>query len=126
MWPTEPAKAGWSFNKWQISIIPKERRQRRLVMRLRCRSGREWAAAPAAAVEREGVVAVAAVPAAGGGAVARAAALAVVAVPRVVRAVAGGHVARVAVDPAADAVAMENRVIAMVDAATAAASSSRT
>ena len=119
-------KAGWSFNKWQISIILKERRQRRPVMHLRCRSGREWAAAPAAVAEQAGGVAVAAVPAAAGGAVARAAALGVVAVPRVVRAVAVGHVARVAVDPAADAVAMESRVIATVDAGTAAASSSRT
>ena len=27
MWPTEPARAGWSFNKWQKARIPKQLRR---------------------------------------------------------------------------------------------------
>jgi len=27
VWPTEPARAGWSFNKWQKTRIPKYRHQ---------------------------------------------------------------------------------------------------
>jgi hypothetical protein len=27
VWPTEPARAGWSFNKWQKTRIPKQLRR---------------------------------------------------------------------------------------------------
>jgi hypothetical protein len=121
VWPTEPAKAAWSFNKWQISKIPKDRRQRLLVMRLRCRSGREWAAAPVAVVAQVDVAA-AVVPAAVE--VARAAALVAaeaLLADRVAADARAGLVAR-----AADAVVTASHGIAMVGVATAAASSSRT
>ena len=59
MWPTEPAKADWSFNKWQIT---KKRRRNQLPLHLpssRHRKGRAWAEAPVVAAVRADAVAVA-------------------------------------------------------------------
>jgi hypothetical protein len=47
----EPARAGWSFNKWQKTRIPKQRRQRSQINRRR--NGLGPAVAPVAAAEPE-------------------------------------------------------------------------
>jgi hypothetical protein len=91
-------------------------------MRHRCRSGREWAAVLAAGVVQVDAEAVVVVPAAG--AVARVAALVAAVARREDK--AAGDAAKVAVDRVADVGATGNRVTAMVGAATAAVSSSRT
>ena len=56
MWPTEPARAGWSFNKWQRTRIPKGRRLPSPGNRHRSSSRQPsvpaWAEARAAVVER--------------------------------------------------------------------------
>jgi hypothetical protein len=90
-------------------------------MRLQCRSGREWAAAPAVVAEQGDAAAVAVVPAAV--VAARVEVLAVVAARPEARA---ADAAKVAVDQVADAGAMENRAIVTADGETAAVSSSRT
>ena len=120
MWPTEPAKADWSFNKWQKTRIPKELRQNSR----RQRNVHGWAeapvveAVPAAAVDAAAVDVVAQAAVAPGGAAAQAdkAAVADKAV-----------VARVAKVVSVVAEAVRARAaIATVGAETVAASSSRT
>jgi hypothetical protein len=120
VWPTEPAKAGWSFNKWQKTRILKELRRRHLSNRLRSGPGRAAARAVVAAPADVVVVAVAdgaaQVPVAD-------AALPVdrVAVAVVRAAKAADVAARAAVD-----VAKVKVVTATVDVETVEASSSRT
>ena len=129
MWPKEPAKAGWSFNKWLKTRIPKElRRQHRPMGRdrnLRRKNGPEPAVALAVAAVPVDVADAAVVDVAALAAVAPAAvvdpAAAVVAADKA--AVARG--ARVA-SAAADGDVTAKAAIAMADVAMAAASSSRT
>ena len=118
MWPTEPARAGWSFNKWLKTRIPKELRRHHLSSRPR--NGRGLAAARAVVAAPADVVVVAVAVEAGRVPVADVA-LRVdrVAVVRAVKAV--DVAARAAVD-----VAKAKGVIATADAATVEASSSRT
>ena len=62
MWPTEPAKADWSFNKWQKTRILKQRHPRLPNSRRRNsrrRNGRAWAAVRGAVVALVDVVDVA-------------------------------------------------------------------
>jgi hypothetical protein len=119
VWPTEPAKAGWSFNKWRKTSIPKElrpnSRQRQSVHAL--------AVVPAVVAVLAGVAVAAAVDAAAQAAVAPAEV-----VDRVAEAVDQAEAAvRVAKAASAAAEGVRARVvIATVDAAMAAASSSRT
>lgn len=122
----EPARAGWSFNKWQKTRIPRVRRHLRPSRQRRHRSVPALAAALVAAAVPVDVVVAAAVDVADLAVVAPV----VVADPAAVAvAVAAG---RAAVARAARAVnaavgAVSARVAtAMVDAETAAASSSRT
>jgi hypothetical protein len=123
VWPTEPAKADWSFNKWLKTRILKKRRRHRPAkgQHLRQQSGRAWAVARAA-VAALAVAAVVVAPAAD--AADQAVALAAVVVRLADKAAAdatAGPVARVA-----DVDAMESRVIVTVAEATAEVSSSRT
>ena len=120
MWPTEPAKAGWSSNKWQKTKL----RRKQLPLHQpssRHRKDHVWAVALAAAavpavVVVEAVVDAAALEAAVLGAVVDpAAAVDRAAVGREVRAVS-----------AAEEAGTAKVVIAMADAATVEASSSRT
>ena len=113
MWPTEPAKAGWSFNKWQITRIPKELRRHHSPMR-RHRNDRGLAVARAVVAELADV-ADAAVVAEAGQVPAAGVAL------RADRAVAA-HVARVRAARAVVDAASAKVVTAMADGATEEAS----
>jgi hypothetical protein len=120
VWPTEPAKAGWSFNKWRETRIPKElrpnNRQRQNVHALAVVLG--------AAAELADVAVAAAVDAAAQAAVAPAEVVdraAAVAVDKGEAAVPAAKAASAAAEAAKARV-----VIATVDAAMGAASSSRT
>jgi len=121
VWPTEPAKAGWSFNKWRKTRIPKELRP----------NSRQRQNVHALAVAPEVVAVLAAV--ADAAAVDAAAQAAVAPVEVVDRVEAAGAVdraeaaVRAAKAASAAAEAVKARVvIATVDAAMVAASSSRT
>ncbi len=59
MWPTEPARAGWSFNKWQKTRILKDRRHRHPSNQRRHRNVHAWAEAPVAVAVPADVVAAA-------------------------------------------------------------------
>ena len=117
VWPTEPAKAGWSFNKWQITRIPKElRRHHSLMRRHRNDPGlvaaRAVVAAPAVVADAAAVAEAVQVPVAGVALLAD-------------RAVAA-HVARVRAARAVVDAASAKVVTATADGATVEASSSRT
>jgi hypothetical protein len=120
----EPARAGWSFNKWQKTRIPKVRRQLRPSRQRRHRSVPALAAALVAAAVPVGVVVAAAVDVADLAVVAPV----VVAEPAAAVVVAADRAAARAARAVNAAVgAVSARVAtAMVDAETAAASSSRT
>jgi hypothetical protein len=118
VWPTEPAKAGWSFNKWQKTRILKELPRHHLSNLLRNGQG---PAAARAVVAAPADVADAAVVAEAGQVLVAGVALRV---DRVV--VAAAHVVRVrAARAVVDAVSAKV-VTAMGDGATVEASSSRT
>ena len=122
----EPARAGWSFNKWRKTRIPKVRRHLRPSSQRRHRSVPALAVALAVAAEPEDAVVAAVVDVAAPAAVELVVAVALadrVAVVAADRA-AVAHAAR-AVN-AAVVVVSARVAIAMVDAETAAASSSRT
>jgi hypothetical protein len=117
VWPTEPAKAGWSFNKWQKTRIPKELRRHHSPTR-RHRNDPERAVARAAA----GAPAVVADAVA----VAEADRVPVVGVALQADRAAVARAARVRVARAAVDAASAKVVTVMADAATVEASSSRT
>jgi hypothetical protein len=120
VWPTELAKAGWSFNKWRKTRIPKELRPNSR----RQQNVHALAVVPAAAEVLADVADAGVVDAAGQAAVAPAEV-----VDRVAEAVAVDKAAAAVRAKAASAAGEAVRarvVIATVDAAMAAASSSRT
>ena len=125
MWPTEPARAGWSFNKWLKTRIPKVRRHLRPSRQRRHRSVPALAVALVAAAVPVDAAVAAAVDVADLAAVAPV----VVAEPadRVVvadRAVVVARAAKAA--NAVVAVGSARVAIAMADVETAVANSSRT
>jgi hypothetical protein len=121
VWPTEPAKAGWSFNKWRKTRIPKELRPNSR----RQQNVHALAVVPAAAEVLADVADAGVVDAAGQAAVAPAEvvdpAAEAVAVDKAEAAVRAAKAASAAAEAGKARV-----VIATVDAAMVAASSSRT
>ena len=120
MWPTEPAKADWSFNKWQKTRIPKELRQNSR----RQRNVHAWAEVPVVEAEPADAVDAAAVDVVVLAAVAPGAAAEPAVKAAVAARAAAARVAKV-VSVAAEAVTAR-AAIATVGAEMVAASSSRT
>jgi hypothetical protein len=119
VWPTEPAKAGWSFNKWRKTRIPKELRPNSR----RQQNVHALAVVPAAAEVLADVADAGVVDAAGQAAVAPVG----VVDPEAVAVDKAEAAVRAAKAASAAAEAVRARVaIATVGAAMAAASSSRT